>query len=76
MGYDFSKADGARSKLGDKPTPATNPADIEIEVINPRYEGATFEMVVKAMLQRPKKAGKPNRKNDTEGGPDNPPRGN
>ena len=33
----------------------TKTADIEIEVANPRYEGATFEMVVKAMLQRPRK---------------------
>ena len=31
------------------------PKDIEIEVVNPRYEGANFEMVVKAMLQRPRK---------------------
>ena len=31
------------------------PKDIEIDVKNPRYEGATFEMVVKAMLQRPRK---------------------
>ena len=31
------------------------PKNIEIEVVNPRYEGATFEMVVKAMLQRPPK---------------------
>ena len=32
------------------------PKDIEIEVVNPNYEGATFEMVVKAMLQRPRKS--------------------
>ena len=40
-----------------KPTApkAPKPKDIEIEVVNPRYEGATFEMVVKAMLQRPRK---------------------
>ena len=31
------------------------PAEIKIEVVNPRYEGATFEMVVKAMLRRPPK---------------------
>ena len=30
-------------------------ADLKIEVVNPRYEGATVEMVVKAMLQRPRK---------------------
>ena len=35
----------------DKP----KPADLKIEVVNPNYEGATFEMVVKAMLQRPRK---------------------
>ena len=41
----------------DTEAPATTlPADkIEIEVVNPRYEGATIEMVVKAMLQRPRK---------------------
>ena len=32
------------------------PKDIKVDVRNPNYEGATFEMVVKAMLQRPKKA--------------------
>ena len=37
------------------PAPKPPPADIEIEVLNPRYEGATFEMVVKAMSQRPRK---------------------
>ena len=52
------------------------PTPIKVDVINPNYEGATFEMVVKAMLQRPKKAGKPNRKDGTEGGSDKPPRGN
>ena len=35
---------------------ASNPADIEVEVLNPRYEGATIGMVVKAMLRRPRKA--------------------
>ena len=35
----------------------TRDKDIEIDVKNPRYEGATFEMVVKAMLRRPRKAG-------------------
>ena len=29
---------------------------MDIEVVNPRYKGATFEMVVKALLQRPRKA--------------------
>ena len=42
--------------------PKPPPPDIEVDVINPRYEGATFEMVVKAMLQRPRKGGKPTEK--------------
>ena len=32
------------------------PAYMDIKAVNPRYEGATFEMVVKAMLQRPRKS--------------------
>ena len=32
-----------------------SPADIEIDVDNPRYEGATPLMVARALLQRPKK---------------------
>ena len=40
--------------MSKKPTPL--PTDIEIDVVNPRYEGATFEMVVKAMLRRPRKS--------------------
>ena len=35
------------------------PKNIKVDVINPNYEGATFEMVVKAMLQRPKKTETP-----------------
>ena len=38
-----------------KPPTPKPPKDIEIEVVNPNYEGATFEMVVKALLQRPRK---------------------
>ena len=53
-----------RATSKDKP----KPADLKIEVVNPRYEGATFEMVVKAMLQRPKKSRKPSGKDDPEGG--------
>ena len=34
----------------------TKRRSVKIVANNPRYEGATFEMVVKAMLQRPKKA--------------------
>ena len=36
--------------------PDAKPKPADIEVVNPRYKGATFEMVVKAMLQRPRKA--------------------
>ena len=37
-------------------TPAQKtPKNIKVDVVNHRYEGATFEMVVKAMLQRPRK---------------------
>ena len=46
---------------------APKPKDIEIEVVNPRYEGATFEMVVKAMLQRPPKDKKSSDKAEPEG---------
>ena len=42
------------SKDPKTPAPET-PTPIKVDVINPRYEGATFEMVVKAMLQRPRK---------------------
>ena len=42
------------SKDTEKPAPKP-PKNIKVDVINPRYEGATFEMVVKAMLQRPRK---------------------
>ena len=38
-----------------KPTAPNPPRDIKVDVKNPNYEGATFEMVVKAMLQRPPK---------------------
>ena len=41
-----------KTPSNDKP----KPADIKIEVVNPRYEGATPLMVAKALLQRPKKA--------------------
>ena len=50
------------------PAPKRRPDGREVEVLNPRYEGATVEMVVKAMLQRPKKSGKPSGKDDPEGG--------
>ena len=32
------------------------PKTPKVVIRNPRYEGATFEMVVKAMLRRPRKA--------------------
>ena len=38
-------------------------------MVNPRYEGATFEMVVKAMLQRPRKS---DQKGDDDEAPDEP----
>ena len=38
-----------------KPSAPRPPKNIKVDVINPDYEGATFEMVVKAMLQRPRK---------------------
>ena len=53
---------------GPKTSAPNTPKDIKVDVKNPRYEGATFEMVVKAMLQRPKKSGKPSGKDDPEGG--------
>ena len=34
----------------------TKRRSVKIVANNPRYEGATFEMVVKAMLQRPRKS--------------------
>ena len=51
-----------------KPPTPRPPKNIKVDVINPDYEGATFEMVVKAMLQRPKKSEKPSGKDDSEGG--------
>ena len=40
----------------DTKKPASKPpAPIKVDVVNPRNEGATIEMVVKAMLQRPPK---------------------
>ena len=38
------------------PDAKPKPPYMDFEVVNPRYEGATFEMVVKALLQRPRKA--------------------
>ena len=55
------------SKDTKTPTPKT-PKNIKVVVKNPRYEGATFEMVVKAMLQRPRKS---DQKGDDEA-PDEP----
>ena len=54
------------------PAPKRRPDGREVEVLNPRYEGATFEMVVKAMLQRPRK--KPDQEGDGEP-PDEPDQG-
>ena len=38
-----------------KPPVPKPPTPIKADVKNPRYEGATIETVVKAMLQRPPK---------------------
>ena len=46
------------SKDTKEPAPKPPPPDMDVEVVNPRYKGATFEMVVKALLQRPRKADK------------------
>ena len=59
-----------------KPPAPKPPKDIKVDVKNPRYEGATIEMVAKAMLQRPKKSGKPSRKDDPKGGSEKPPSNN
>ena len=55
-----------------KPPAPKPPKNIKVDVINPRYEGATFEMVVKAMLQRPRK--RPDHDDDepTDGGAHSP----
>ena len=37
------------------PDAKPRPANTDIEVVNPRYEGSTFEMVADALLQRPRK---------------------
>ena len=39
-----------------KPPAPKPPKNIKVDVRNPRYEGATIEIVVKAMLQRPRKS--------------------
>ena len=43
------------------------PTDIKVDVINPRYEGATPLMVAKALLQRPPKDKKSSDKVEPEG---------
>ena len=43
------------SKDTEKPAPKP-PKRIKVDVKNPRYEGATIEMVADALLQRPRKA--------------------
>ena len=58
------------SKDTEKPA-SKPPKHIKVDVQNPRYEGATFEMVVKAMLQRPRKAdqeGSNELQNEPDGG--------
>ena len=41
-----------------KATPSVHPKLIKIDVVNPRYEGATPLMVTRALLQRPPKGEK------------------
>ena len=48
--------------------PKPPPADIKIDVVNPRYVGSTFEMVARALLRRP---GKDRKLSDDEPGPPN-----
>ena len=36
-------------------SPKPEPAEIAVDVVNPAYEGATIEMVGKALLRRPPK---------------------
>ena len=38
-----------------KPPAPAPPKPLDVEVKNPRYEGATIEMVAKALLRRPRK---------------------
>ena len=57
----------------DPKTPAPEPpTSIKVDVINPRYEGATFEMVVRAMLQRPRKRPDPDEDESTDDGAHSP----
>ena len=54
-------------------TPKPPPADIKIEVVNPRYEGATLAMVGRALLRSPPKSkakdrGQPDRFEPAPGG--------
>ena len=41
--------------MSEDPAPKP-PKPLEVEVKNPRYEGATIEIVAGALLRRPKKA--------------------
>ena len=58
------------SKDPKTPAPET-PTPIKVDVINPRYEGG-FEMVVKAMLQRPRKRPDPDEDESTDDGAHSP----
>ncbi len=41
-----------------KPPAPKPPKNIKVDVVNPRYEGATIKMMGKALLQRPPKDNK------------------
>ena len=52
-------------------TPAPKPTTpIKVDVINPRYQGATFEMVADALLQRPRKRPDQDGSNELRNEPD------
>ena len=59
-GYDYAVKKGdvmtKHPPETSNPTGRPDPDDIKVDVINPRYKGATPAMVALALLQRPKKA--------------------
>ena len=62
---------------GEKPPAPKSPKQrVKVDVINPRYEGATPLMVARALLQRPKKSGEPSKKENPKTGAEKPSRRN
>ena len=55
----------------EKPVP-NPPKNIKVDVINPRYKGATIEMVADALLQRPRKRPDPDDGEPTDNGAHSP----